>query len=170
MNSPARHASPLYSVTAPPLSGGNLAGAPSTGHFLSPLRSSLRAPCSVRLSRDARCPRMRGFHCVGFNRAVCMEAGRGLERPLARPPLPISSFFQPAHQFRADDTDRHHASGEGHGAAGSVLRKTSPRLFPSLHTDDFTHWDGSIRSLTSIREHRRRAFHASGKIIHASAC
>ena len=77
-------------------------------------------------------------------------------------------FSEAAHQLRAHDTNGHHAAPVRLGAAGKVLRKSSPRPFPSSQVDDFTHRDGSC-SLLRIGEHKEKAFHDLGKIIHARA-
>jgi hypothetical protein len=158
---------------ASPASGGTLARAYSTrpGLFPYPSRTSPGASCGVLLTRNARSARGWGLHCVAANRADCMRDGQGAStghwRGRSLPPSSLP-FHDAPHDFGAHNTNRHHASGGACGAAGRVLRKALPRLFPSSQIDDFTQRGGSFCSLTSIGEHNRRSFHGVGKIIHDS--
>ena len=172
MNSPARHNLPSM-ASAPSPRGGNLASAPSAGHFYSPSLCPPEVPCSILLSRDARSASDVGLDVLAVNRADCKRQGRGLDKPSDRLPLPALSilFIQSAHQFGTDDANRHEARSvlrpvtRKAGAVG--LLPVPPRPLPFLHVDDFAHRGGSIRSLSRNGERPRRAFHQDGKINHA---
>lgn len=163
----------------PPATGGNLARIPShevphAGQFFSPSRVLRRAPCSVRLGRDARSGRECGHDCKTANRADCMRAGRGLAKTRQRLPLPnLSLLHQSAHQFATDNANRNKSgsvqrfSGLGEAGAAGFL-PSSPRPFPSLQVDNFTHWDGLIGSLVRVRESKMSPFHVSVKAFHGS--
>jgi len=168
MISPASRCSPASVCAIFPRRGGNLARAYSTraGLLSFPSRTSQGALCSVLLTRDARSSRGQGVHCVLANRAVCMRERRRRCKRLSVAAAFTSFSHQSAHQFRTDHANRHHASGLGLGAAGSVLRKALPRLLPSFDVYDFAHRGGSTCSLSSTGEHNRRSFHGVGKIIH----
>ena len=116
-----------------PARGGNLArrNQIQPGLFLYPSRTSPRALCSVRLTRDARSPRAGGLHAKGANRAACMGEGEAFSGPL---PSSSLGFRKAAHEFRAHDSnaDQSLTPGGMAGAEGRVLRNAPPR--PSIVT------------------------------------
>lgn len=174
MNSPASHVqTPCKTMASVPLRGGNLArpfnlGVPP-GLFLSPSRAFRRAPCSVRLSRNARSDRVRGLHVKTANRAVCMRTRdrRQTLWSVVRLSPSASLIHQLAHQFATDDANRNESGlvmrpGLCEAGAAGFL-PSSPRPFPSFQVDNFTHWDGLIGSLVRIRESKRGSYAEKSK-------
>lgn len=164
--SPARHPLPPFGMANAPLRGGTLADAPSVGHFLSPLRSSLGASSSVLLTRDARSGCGAGFVTKApENCAACMGKRRGLA-PWSRR-SPSFRFREAAHQLRAHHANRHHASGErwGQGAAGRVLRNTLPRPSIASEINYLTHANNSLGSSSRKREANKERFACVEKLV-----
>lgn len=151
MISPTRQ---LPSTLAP---GGTLARASTrAGLFLTSSRSSPRAPCSVRLTRDARSPREGAATGVGANRAICMRR-RGIPE-VSRRSCSIA-LDEAAHDLRTHDADRHHPGMPGGkaGAAGIVMRSPLRPSIPS-EVNNFTHARNSSGSSSRKREPNKERF------------
>jgi hypothetical protein len=159
--------------------GGTLARAqshevPRAGLFPFPSRTSQRAPCSVRLVRDARSFSGLGLRrSVGANRAICMRDGRRRLTVCSAAAYLSLHFGEAAQEFRAHHANRNEAGlvlriPTRQAGAGHPLLPVS-RSPVSLKVDHFAHVDGSICFLSRTGKHARRSFHGIGKTFHDSA-
>ncbi len=132
ISSPAHHAFPPFCmISASSLRGGNLASITRAGLFLCISRGSLRE----RIGRQTH------------NRLLASAARLSIV------------FSQPAHKFRAHNTNGHHAALPVRlGAAGLVLRL--PRPLPFLEINHVSHHD------TSLRGGPYRGGNPNGRILH----
>lgn len=149
--------------------GGTLARASSTcaGHFPSSSCTSLGAPCSVLLTRDARSSRDWGLSVLrDANRAACMRTKR---QGTTIPCVPAASslrFHEAAHQLRTHHTNRNQALaslGLGRGAAGRVQRFPS-RLSITVQSHNIAHSTPLFCNQNAIGT----AFRSGGIIIRRS--
>lgn len=134
----------------------------SIGKQSNPCGGNLARPMSSRTGHF----QLRG---LGFISLPSPTSGCGDTQAAATAKSHPFSFLHPAHDLRADQSNRHQSLWLPCRAAGHSLR-TSPRLHIVPQVDDFTHPGGSkLCSTSRKREHRRRSFHGFGKVCHDGA-